>query len=186
MLGEFHVVSKRYVPLWRQHRPKRQLATEVTMAVASLAGLALVWAPWREAQHLNGAISFQIAAGDPVAVALFAFMGLVLVAMSTRLWRAQRKASAILMGLEALALAYLAFSHPMSIDHLITFIAVALTSTAWLVTLAFDLEDGWLGLAAACSVAGLFIVFANMGIGERSLITSSLLGMNVMFFRHFG
>jgi hypothetical protein len=186
MLGEFHVVSKRYVPLWRQRRRKRQVATEVTMAIASLAGLVLVWAPWRETEHLNGAISFQVAAGDPVAVALFAFMGLVLIAMAHRLYIAQRRASAIFMGLQAAALAYLAFSDPLSIDHLLTFIAVALTSTAWLVTLAFDLEDGWLGIAAACSVAGLFVVFANMGIGERSLITSSLLGMNVMFFRHFG
>jgi hypothetical protein len=106
--------------------------------------------------------------------------------MAQRLWRAQRKASSILMGLEALALAYLAISHPMSTNHLLTFIAVALTSTAWLVTLAFDLEDGWLALAAACSVAGLFVVFVNMGLGERALITSSLVGMNVMFFRHFG
>lgn len=186
MLGEFHVVSKRYVPLWRQRKKKRQWATEATMALASLAGLVLVWAPWRDNGHLNGAISFQLATVDPVAVALFAFMGLVLFAMAHRLYHAQRKASAVLMGLQAVALAYLAFSDPVSIDHLVTFIAVALTSTAWLVTLAFDLEDGWLGLAAVCSVAGLFVVFANMGIGERSLITSSLLGMNVMYFRHFG
>ncbi len=185
MLGDFKVVSRPYVPIWRQKRAKRQIAAETVMGVASVAGLVLVWSPWRDPQELQTAISFQLAARDLVAVSLFVFMAFVLLSMAVRLKRAQRTASALLMGLEALALAYLAMSDPLSIDHLVTFVAVALASAGWLVVLALDLEDSWLGLASLGGVAALFLIPVSMGIGERVLITSCLVGMNVMFFRHF-
>ena len=186
MKGEFEVVSKHFVPAWR--RPKKRnrvLVAEAVMALASVTGLLLVWAPWRDPHLLQTAISLQFARGDGVAAALFLFMALVLLLMAVRLWRASRMASALLMGIEVAALALLSKTDPDSLDHLFVFAAVAVASAGWLVVLAIDLEDPWLGVASLGGVAALCTIPVSLGIGERALITSCLAGMNLMFFRHF-
>jgi hypothetical protein len=187
MEREFEVISKGYVPVWRQGKlTKRQVVTEVVMVLASLAGLVLVWSPWRAPEGLDTAISLQLAQGDVVAVALFAFMGLVLLAMAVRLWRAYRRASALLMAAEVAGLYCLAVTDPSSFEHLAVFGGVALASASWLAVLALDLEDPWLSVVAAVGVMSVFTIPLSLGIGERALITSCLTGMNLMFFRHFG
>lgn len=187
VIGDFKVVSKSYIPMWRRKAARRRVWSEVAMAAVSLAGLVFVWTPWREVRGLHTAISVQLSRGDAAAVALFVFMGLVLAAMAERLLRAGRKASALLMALEAVALGYLAFSDPYSFDHLATFVMVAIASSCWLVVLAYDLEDWWLGAASVGSIVALSMIpTVSMGLGERALVTSCLAGMNVMFFRHFG
>jgi hypothetical protein len=184
---DFEVISKGYVPIWRQgKRTRRQVATESVMALASLAGAVLVWSPWRDPEHLKTAISLQLAQGDIVATALFGFMALVLLAMAVRLWRAYRRASAFLMAAEVAGLYCMAVTHPASFEHLATFAGVALASASWLVVLALDLEDQWLFVVAAVGVLAVFSIPVSIGFGERALITSCLVGMNVMFFRHFG
>ncbi len=185
MSGEFKVISKRVVPLWRLAKKHRQVVVETVMGLASVAGLVLLWSPWRETEDLQTAISLQLANGDLVACALFLFMGIVLAAMAQRSWRAGRKASAVLMAAEIAALACLAFTDPLSTDHLITFVALAVVSASWLVVLALDLEDSWLGFAAFAGVLAIGMIPMSVGLGERALITSCLAGMNLMFFRHF-
>ncbi len=185
MSGEFKVISKRVVPLWRLAKKHRQVVAEAVMGSASVAGLVLLWSPWRSATHLQTAISFQLASGDLVAGALFMFMGVVLAAMAQRAWRAGRRASAMLMLAEIAALAFLVLTDPYSIDHLITFLAVAVVSAGWLVVLAFDLEDPWLGYVAFAGVLAVGMLPVSFGLGERALVTSCLVGMNLMFFRHF-
>jgi hypothetical protein len=185
MADDFEVISRPFVPVWRRKRTKQRFVTEVVMALASATGLLLVWAPWRNSGHLTTAISLQLSQGDAVAGVLFSFMGIVLLLMAARLWRAQRKASALMMATEVAALACLAFTDPYSTDHLITFAAVAVASAGWLVVLALDLEDQWLSLIASAGIVALALVPFNLGLGERALITSCLVGMNLMFFRHF-
>lgn len=155
------------------------------MALASGAGLLLVATPWRGLDRLDTAISVQLAQGDLAARALFVFMGFVLVAMAVRLWRAQRKASALFMVAEVAALAYLARTEPHAIDHLLTFVAVSVASAGWLVVLAIDLEDPWLSFASVGGILALALIPVSLGLGERALIASCLVGMNLMFFRHF-
>ncbi len=184
MLEDFRVVSKGYIPVWRK-RTKRKRAADAAMALASIAGLVLVWTPWRGHEDLRTAISVQLANGDPAAIALFAFMALVLALMAQRLWRADRKPSAGLMSAEVVALGLLAVTDPNSIDHLLVFAAVALSSAAWLVVLAIDLDDRLLHTAALCGLASFALVPSSLGLSERALITSCLLGMDLMFFRHF-
>lgn len=186
MSSDFEVVSKRHVPIWREaKRAKRKYIAEIVMALASFFGLVLLWSQWQDRNYIGTPISFQLAEGDWVAVSLFAFMGLILLLMAMRLWRAERKPSACLMVFEVAALVFLALSDPESTDHLLMFGAVALTSAGWLVVLALELEDQWLKWAAAFVVGSLFLIPENMGIGERVLITSCLVGINLMFFRHF-
>jgi hypothetical protein len=182
---DFQVISKRHVPPWREVKKVRRPIAEAVMVPTSLASLVLVWTPWRHIDEIRTAISIQLAQGDAVAMAIFAFMGLVLLVMGIKLWRARRFASAILMAAEVGALAALAATNPTSDEHLLMFGALALASSAWLVVLAYDLEDPWLGVAAAAGILSLALIPWSIGLGERALITSCLAGMNLMVFRHF-
>lgn len=185
MLEDFRVVSKRYVPIWRQQRSKKRVAAEYTMVLASAAALILVWMPFDGQEGLVTAISVQLAEGSIAAAALFLFMALVLGLMAQRLWRADRKASSALMLAEIAALALLAMTNPNSIDHLLVFAAVALSSAGWLVVSAFGLGDRLLHLAAALGIFSISLIPVSIGMGERALISTCVLGMDLMFFRHF-
>ncbi len=186
MSEDFEIVSKRYVPIWREKkRSKRRYFAEVLMALASVTGVLLLWVRLFDNTYLSTPISFQVAEGDFTATALFAFMGLVLLLMALRLWVADRKSAALLMAGEVAALVVLASTDPLSEDHLMTFIAVVVASAGWMIVVAVDFRDWLLGIAVVGGLVSIGLIFVNMGLGERTLITSCLVGVNLMFYRHF-
>lgn len=170
-----------YIPSWRrQARRRARRLPRPIYGTLTLVALGLLWIP----QTVRVPISNQLAMGSKVAWALFGICGLLVLIQAALMAKAERVFSMLFMLGVIMAMGYIATSDPYSLNHLSAFIFVSLALVGWMFWMAHDVDDGYLRLTAIGGVVGIGAAFANLGIGERILMTASLAFINVLYYEH--
>lgn len=180
----------RYVPIWRdpaylRRQRARKWIPPWAILVLSLVAAGLLAIPGSEQNGgYASAISFELRDRNPVAWILFALMATILGVHSKTQYRNQRLVSAIAMWAVIAGLAAISVTDPHSEFHLTVFMGVALLAIVWLVLIGLELDDFGLQLLAVGAGLGIVLCLFVIGIGERMLIASTLLGLNLVHYRH--
>jgi cation transport ATPase len=130
------------------------------------------------------AISIQLSNGDLAARLLFGgtFCYLGFVTVRSVLWR--EFVFAAMCAATVIALAIIAVTTTTSMTHQTTFICLAVTLVAiqWVFFLVY--ERSLLLIFAVAAFAGAALCFWHLGYGERLLVLSSCVGINVIYFHN--
>lgn len=133
---------------------------------------------------INIPISVQLSRGHKDAWTLFGILGVTGVILMVRLAASGNPGIAFILAMDLGLLGGIASTDPFSVNHLFMFICAALISSTWLALAAREMEDGWITALVLLAIVGMGLCFKSMGFGERVLIASMLLGMNLMYYRH--
>ena len=176
---DFQILNPPKPPIWRdpKRRAIRNSRNVVVMGASLVAAVVILLPP---ARGYHEPISFQIQRGEPLAWLLFWLMAVAALASLPTLLKKERWLSAILCLGVAVALIALARTDPRSSLHLSVFLYLAGAILGWTWCLWVTIQESWFLLAAALASGGAIACLASFGVGERLLISSSLLALNVL------
>lgn len=178
------VLNKPHTPMWRDpdyiRITERDQRFRVVLGGMTLACMLCLMVPDR--LDYEQAISFQLAEGAISARLLFGTMFVTLAYLTVRLWLwRSRLTSAATLGIVA-ALATIATTNPASVTHNAVFVTLALMLLLGHTILFYAHLDPKLFCCALGSLLGIFVCPFNLGMGERMIIVSSCVTLNVMYY----
>ncbi len=184
MSQEMHLRKKLYTPIWRdpkylriQERDRKLAPILAWLTVACLAFLLLP-----PGLRYGEAISFQLAEGAVTAQLLFGMMFVTLIYLGLRLAFWQQYLGALATLLMTGALSIIALTDPLSSTHNGVFILLCLMLCTGHVGVFCVHGDAKLLLTAVVALAGLVICKFSLGTGERMLVGSTCLALNVLYY----
>ena len=176
--------KKLYTPQWRDPKAlraeRRGRKLRPLMAVLSLGCLSCLFLP--DKFEYSTAISLQLYQGSFSARTLFVLMGLTLVYFSLRLWQWGSRAAALLAVGIVGTLGLIAFTHPLSSLHNSAFICLSLGLVTVHASVFYKDLDGRLFLPTVGALAGLALCPFNLGVGERVLVASTCVALNLLYY----
>jgi len=184
------MAQQRYVPIWRdpaylRAQKARKWIPPWSVLVMSLAAASLLALPGSERYGgYASAISYELRDHNPLAWLLLILMAAILAVHSKTQFKNQRLVSGVAMWAVIAGLATISVTDPHSEFHLTIFVAVALLATAWLILVGLEQDDLGLQLLAVGAGLGMVLCLFFIGIGERVLIAFTLLGLNLVHYRH--
>jgi hypothetical protein len=150
------------------------------LGALSVGCLACLFLP--DKFEYSTAISMQLHQGGPSARLLFALMGLTLMYFALRLWQWGSKAGAFIAGVIVATLALIAFTHPLSGVHNGAFVCLSLGLVSMHFAVFYRDLDGKLFFPTVGALAGLAICPLNLGVGERVLVASTCVALNLLYY----
>ncbi|MBI5706881.1 MAG: hypothetical protein HZC36_07815 [Armatimonadetes bacterium] len=175
-----------FAPFWSQADSSADVghATVATPFVTHAARVPRPQTGRPDWTGVNMPISVQLSKGHKDAWTLFAVLGLIGMILMVRLAASGNPGIAFVLAMDLGLLGGIASTDPYSVNHLFMFICAALISSTWLALAAREMEDPWITALVICAIVGMGLCFKSMGFGERVLIASMVLGMNLMYYRH--
>ncbi|HEY3781755.1 MAG TPA: hypothetical protein VGL56_11765 [Fimbriimonadaceae bacterium] len=186
MPGDFYVREK-YVPTWRRRakpidrvlRFLSNVSRWVLLVFCIGCAVCVIWPPQTSYAE---PISFQIARGNPLAWGIMlTLMGLLLGSIPMLFYR-RRYISVGICVAGVIGLILICNSDPNSSFHLMTFIWTCVALLGWLVGLGLMEGDPIILWAAFSAWIGICTCLGAMGIGERLVILSALVGIRGLFW----
>lgn len=173
-------------PAWRdpirlRAEAHRRRQRPILLALSLLCLLLLVLPPDRA---YDEAISFQLARGAPTAWALFVVMGVTLGYLAVRLWKWENRVWAIAAGLVILGLGMISVTNPYSGTHQGVFTTMCGAILLGHLGFFYGHLDYRLLPTAILAAVAVFLCFGHLGLGERLLVASSLVALNLLVYGH--
>jgi hypothetical protein len=186
MPGDFYVREK-YVPTWRRRakpidrvlRFLSNVSRWILLVFCIGCAVCVLWPP--ETSYAEP-ISFQIARGNPFALGIMiTLMGLLIGSIPMLAYR-KRIISVGICVAGVIGLMLICKTNPNSSFHLMTFIWTCFALLGWLAALGVMEGDPILLGAAFVAWLGMLTCLGAMGIGERIVILSALMGIRGLFW----
>ena len=178
---DFKILNPPPTTIWRDPRHKPATGWR-RYAVGTFSLLTLVLGLLPPSGGYAEPISFQLARGEVVAWLLFTVMGLALSYVAFHSFRQGQGFSGLFCSLAVIGLVAIALTNPRSSLHLGIFSGVVLALLLWLWGIRAEFQDFKFDISFYAALIGTLLCLFRLGLGERTIILSSLFALNVLFY----